>query len=109
MKIIRDGDKVIFDYNGTHYELTSHPYEPCLYIHKKDVRNFRTLHTAFDADPLPDIFAAGETVTSVTGKVHDEASFCQVLAATIDVDEQKYQKYPNGYDFPYAESRLVKK
>lgn len=95
----RRDQSVIFEYNGIGYELTSHPFEPCLYIKRNGVI-FRTLHNAFTADELPERFAEGETLTGIDGKPVDLTLFCKILAATIDGDRSEM-------DFPFA-ARLVK-
>lgn len=83
MKIRKKGDNIFFEYDGCKYVLTSHPYEPCLYI-KLDGKMIAILHNAFDAYDLPDIFAAGEKLKSISGRMHDEESVCRILAAAVD-------------------------
>lgn len=93
----RDG-KVVFICQDGEYELRSHPYEPCLYIHKGD-EMLKVLHNAFDVYELPAIFEAGETVKSVDGKNYDQETFCSVLAAALH--DSRYEM-----DWPFA-ARLV--
>ncbi|MCQ2401300.1 MAG: hypothetical protein MJ059_05195 [Lachnospiraceae bacterium] len=77
------GGNVLFVHGGVTYTLSSHPYEPCLYI-SKDGRIFRTLHNAFDAGDAYDTFAEGETLLGIDGKIYDKLKFCQVLAKAVD-------------------------
>ena len=81
------GDTVTYTYKGETYLLTSHPYEPCLYIREKDLQ-VCTLHNAYNTYDLKKAFSAGETVSTNYGKDYDkefdEAGFCRVLAAALD-------------------------
>lgn len=76
-------DKILFVYNNERYWLTSHPYEPCLYI-KRNGLLVCILHNAFDVYDLPDKFASEEQIKSIDGKLYDEEAFLKVLAAAID-------------------------
>lgn len=97
--IKRDGNNVIFAYNGENYVLGDHPYEPCTYI-KKDGKIIRTLHNAFTVYDLPEFFAEGRVLTAVDGRKYDEEGFCRVLCAAVDSQRSEM-------DFPFA-ANLVK-
>ena len=81
------GDTVTYIYKGKTYLLTSHPYEPCLYIWEKDLQ-VCTLHNAYNTVDLKKAFSVGETVSTNYAKDYDkefdEAGFCRVLAAALD-------------------------
>ena len=81
------GDTVTYIYKGKTYLLTSHPYEPCLYIWEKDLQ-VCTLHNAYNTDDLKKAFSVGETVSTNYAKDYDkefdEAGLCRVLAAALD-------------------------
>lgn len=81
-RIERRGDEVVFLFDERVYTLGSHPYEPCLYI-KESGRIIRTLHNAFDAYDLPEIFARGETLRGIDGRDYNMESFCNALIAAI--------------------------
>ena len=98
-RIEHHGDTVLFICGSDEYELTSHPYEPCLYINQNG-QMIHILHNAFDAYNLPDIFDAGNTVRGINGKEYDKEAFCKVLIATI-----KSGRYE--MDWPFA-AGLVK-
>ena len=97
-------DTVTYTYKGKTYPLTSHPYEPCLYIWEKDLL-VCTLHNAYNTDDLKKAFSAGKTVSTNYGKdcdkEFDEAGFCRVLAAALDCGR-------NDMDF-FDASKLAKK
>ena len=80
-------DEVTYTYKGESYRLSSHPYEPCLYLWRDDVC-VCTLHNAYNPEQLVRAFAAGNTVKTNYGKdfdkEYDEAGFCRVLAAALD-------------------------
>ncbi len=65
--------------DGMRYFLTSHPYEPCLYITDDD--DSKTIvHNAFDPFHVLEAFDKGNTVTSITGHEYDAKSFCEMVA-----------------------------
>lgn len=80
-------EEAAYEYKGETYRLTSHPYEPCLYL-RKGGRLVCTLHNAYTTETLTEVFAAGKTVKTNYAKDHDkefdEAGFCRVLAAALD-------------------------
>ena len=80
-------DEVTYTYNNETYRLSSHPYEPCLYLYKGD-KLVCTLNNAYNPEQLVKAFTAGETVKTNYGKdydkEYDEAGFCRVLAAALD-------------------------
>lgn len=81
--IEKDGNRTLFVNNGTEYELSDHPYEPCMYI-RKDGRTVVTLHNAFTVSDLPELLSGGGTVTAIDGKTYGEDDFCKVLAAALE-------------------------
>lgn len=90
--------KIIFSHTYGEYKLSSHPYEPCLYIYKDD-EMIKVLHNAFDVYELPSIFDAGKTVRAIDGSDFDEEAFCKVLIAAIN--DKRYEM-----DWTFA-ARLV--
>ena len=76
-------DKILFVYKNERYWLTSHPYEPCMYI-KHNGLMVCIIHNAFEVYDLPDKFADNEKIKSIDGKFYDEEAFLKVLAAAID-------------------------
>lgn len=80
--IARSGGKVIYRLDGTDYQLTDHPYEPCLYI-RKDENIICVLHNAFTADGLPDLLANGKSLLGIDGKLYDGYGIVRVLAAAL--------------------------
>lgn len=79
----RERNRILFFHKGVTYELSDHPYEPCIYI-RRDGRLVCTLHNAFTVYDLPEWFAEGKKLTAIDGKKYDEKGFCKVLADAID-------------------------
>ena len=69
-------------YNNKKYLLTSHPYEPCMYI-KSDEREI-IFHNSFDVCDLPEFFRSHKMLHSITGRGWDIKRFCALLCAVID-------------------------
>ena len=82
-----DPDNVTYTYKGITYRLSSHPYEPCLYLRKGD-ECVCTLHNAYNPEDLAAAFSEGKTVSTNYAKDYvkefDETGFCRVLAAALD-------------------------
>lgn len=80
-------EEVTYAYKGETYRLSSHPYEPCLYLWSGD-KLVCTLHNAYNPEQLVEAFTAGKTVKTNYGKdydkEYDEIGFCRVLAAALD-------------------------
>ena len=89
-----------YKYKGRTFELTDHPYEPCLYISGAE-KIICTLHTAFTTRELIAAFSKGESVKAINWKDYDEKAFCRVLAAALDSGREQL-------DYTYA-AKLVEK
>lgn len=80
-------DEVTYTYRGESYRLSSHPYEPCLYLFRGD-ELVCALHNAYTVQQLVKAFSAGKTVKTGFSKKYeqefDETGFCRVLAAALD-------------------------
>ncbi len=66
---------------GAKYDLTSSPYEPCLYIGNGD--RLIAVHNSFDPVFAVSKFARGETVDAVTGKKYGAEDFCRMLEFVV--------------------------
>lgn len=102
MRIYRENDDIIFD-NNNKYILTSHPYEPCLYINE-DGEIIKTVHNAFEVQDLPERFADNGKIFGADGRHYNEESFCKALEAALEYDKKEC-------NFTYAAelSRMEKK
>ena len=89
-----------FIYKGRTFELTSHRYEPLIYI-KDGEKLVCILHMAFNTDELIDAFSNGGSVKAVDWKDYDEQAFCEAVAAALDDGRGEL-------DFTYA-AKLVRK
>lgn len=80
---LKDGEPY-FTAGGKRYTLTCHPYEPCLYI--TDEGGFMAaVHNSFEPLSVLEEFAAGGTVTSVTGFEYDAEDFCKMAEYAKDM------------------------
>ncbi len=66
--------------DGRRFVLSSHPYEPCLYIAEGNGLIQTSVHNAFDPLHVLEAFRAGRTVTSITGFEYDARDFCRMVA-----------------------------
>lgn len=89
-----------YKYKGRTFELTDHPYEPCLYISDAE-KIVCTLHTAFTTRELIAAFSKGESVKAINWKDYDEKALCKVLAAALDSGREQL-------DYTYA-AKLAEK
>ena len=92
-------DEVTYAYKGEIYQLSSHPYEPCLYIQRGD-EIICILHNAYTTEHLAKAFAAGETIKDYGDREYDEVAFCRVLASALDSGR-------HSMDFFYAATKLA--
>ena len=63
-------DEVTYTYKGETYRLSSHPFEPCLYLWRDNVC-VCTLHNAYNPEDLVKAFTAGKTITTNYAKDYD--------------------------------------
>lgn len=88
MRIYKEFDNVIFECDGEKYTLTSHPYEPCLYINE-DGKTIKTIHNAFEAQNLPERLSDGGSVLGADGRYYDEEDFCNALEAALEYENNE--------------------
>jgi len=81
--LIQERQRVCFINQGKYYRLSYHPYEPCIYI---DMGNSTplVLHNSFDPYQVAESFALGKTVTSISGRIFNGLTFCQMLEVMIE-------------------------
>lgn len=75
----QEGDTPYLIADGRRYHLTSHPYEPCLYI-TDEAGHMTVVHNAFEADYVLEAFRRGETITSISGFEYDARDFCDMVS-----------------------------
>ena len=95
-----DKGVMYYKYKECTFELTSQPYEPCLYISIGE-KIICTLHTAFTTQELTEAFSQGKSVKAIDWKDYDERLFCRVLAAVLDSGREQL-------DYTYA-AKLAEK
>ena len=74
-----------FTFNNTTYQLTSHPFEPCLYIRQGD-KLIRIIHNAFTIEEMIEAAKGIYQITSVTGTKYDIEAICEVLSHALKPD-----------------------
>ena len=94
-----NGDKLSFTYKGREYDLSFHPYEPCLYLYEGE-RLVLVLHNAFTTEALIAAFAEGRALDGMDGILYDEEIMSLSLAAALDSGR-------GDMDLTYAAKRLA--
>ena len=94
-----NSDEVSYTYKDVIYQLSSHPYEPCLYLQRGD-EIICVLHNAYTTEQIMDAFTAGRSLKYYGNREYDEAGFCRVLAAALDSGRQ-------SMDFFFAATKLL--
>lgn len=89
--------------DGEEYTLSAHPFEACTYI-RKNSRIVITLHNAFEIYGAYEALAAGETVTSITGRRYDASAFCALLACAVRAGRDEMQLSDAEAMLPPAET-----
>ena len=64
--------------NGESYRLSSHPYEPCIFLYRGDSLS-AVVHNAFTLEEIRAL-AKGGTARAVTGSEYDIGRLCRLLA-----------------------------
>lgn len=64
--------------DGRRFQLTCHPYEPCLYITDENGRK-TAVHNSFEPTDTLEAFLASRTVRSITGREYDAKAFCRMV------------------------------
>ena len=75
---------VYFYHRGERYVLTSHYYEPCLYIEREGTGLICTLHYAINPGEIVDAFSHGKSVSCLCTGPMDENTFCGILSFALD-------------------------
>ena len=92
--------------DGESLKLTGQPYEPCTYVTQADGK-VTTIHNAFDPSVVLEVFADGETMPSITGRVYRPKDFCTVKewgpqGVQIDEAERNYIKALKGEPLQFS-------
>lgn len=74
----KDGE-LFLDYLGKVFQITSQPYEPCLYL-SVDKKVCSCIHNAFNASEISALAKEGGFITSATGIKYDINRMCYFLA-----------------------------
>ena len=96
----RDG-LVWLEVDGESLKLTGQPYEPCTYVTQADGK-VTTIHNAFDPSVVLEVFADGETMPSITGRVYRPKDFCGLIWHTVK------EWGPQGVQIDEAERNYIK-
>lgn len=73
--------------NSAYYTLSSHGYEPCLYINSST-----TIHNAWETIEILETFSTGGQIKSITGRKYNAKDFCKFVErasgyGNINIDE----------------------
>ncbi|MBO4327117.1 MAG: GNAT family N-acetyltransferase [Clostridia bacterium] len=87
----QDDGGTFIEIEGEKYKLTSHPYEPCLYITDKNGA-LTAIRNAFDPSCVLQAFSDGLTITSITGMEYDAKDLCRMVEyaagmGNVQIDE----------------------
>lgn len=90
---------MILSAEGVSCRLTSHPWEPCLYIRLPDGRTL-TLHNAFETREIGEAARSGGTVRMITGQSYDIAGLCDLLICAVRLNRESADiGYVEGWRF----------
>ena len=92
-----NGD-LYFVFENRSYSFSSHPYEPCLYIHKPDERTI-TIHNSFETDTIYNAIRNNEEITMISGHRYSINGLCHLLKLACEIDE-------DFFDITYLEGRM---
>ena len=93
----RDGS-VFFTESGRSFRLSSHPYEPCLYMTGIPDGSQTVIHNAFEVSELTAAVSTGQMIRLITGDSYDGPGTCSLLGTAAELS-------PGEYDIDYIECR----
>lgn len=84
--LFHEGSVLLADVDGelylvedkTHYRISSHPYEPCTYIHQADGKLI-IIHNAIDISDIYRAAQTNETIGMITGNEYSTREICRLL------------------------------
>ena len=93
--IYRDGDILLGKYEGQYYlfkgeqsfQLSDHPYEPCLYIEAAQ-GIFITIHHSFTLDELCRAAKTNGTIRMITWNEYDMPGICMLLRKALALSKE---------------------
>ena len=83
--LLKEFDELYFIENNTKYHLTSHPYEPCLYVNL-DNKIVRIIHNSFTTSELIDVAKSEHKLNAISGNEYDIKAICELLSFAINLD-----------------------
>lgn len=78
------GEETYLIKGGDSYRLSSHPYEPCLYIQSSD-QSETAVHNSFTVDALLDAAQRNGTIRMITGNEYDIRGICRLMLKAVDI------------------------
>lgn len=81
--LIKRKDELIFIKVDSVYHISSHPYEPCIYI-KLDDKIIAIIHNSFNTSEIEDVARNDNTIRAITGKEYDIKAICELLLCAIN-------------------------
>lgn len=98
---IDDKNDVFFIENDSIYYITSHPYEPCIYIKKED-KIVAIIHNSFTTCEIIDVSRGKYKITAISGKEYDIEEISNLFSYVLN--NNLYEA-----DISYIEQKLNKK
>ena len=95
--LYRDGGVFLADDGGSlclgggcmRFRLSSHPYEPCTYIHRPD-GSVCIVHNAFNISELYESAQSGKPIRLATGHEYDPGGLCRLLLFAAGLGEDSF-------------------
>lgn len=104
----KDNGTVYLICAGEKFRLTSHPFEPCLFVTGEN--GFTTVvHNAFIPEIVLESFVKGDKVSSITGREYDAKDFCEMAASVarmgdVNIDDAEKALPENSIQNPAVRS-----
>ena len=96
--LIKRKDELFFVEDGSVYNISCHPYEPCLYL-KLDNKIIAIIHNSFNTFEIEDVARKNSKIRAITGRDYDIKAICELLICAIN--SKKYDT-----DISYLEKKL---
>ena len=97
--LLQENDNTLyFIYEDKTCCLSSHPYEPCLYIHKPD-ETIITVHDSFETGTIYNAAINSKEISTISGHSYDLNGICRLLKFACETDE-------DSFDITYLEGRM---
>ena len=80
--LIEDEGKLFFTHDDHPYLISSHPYEPCLYLDSEDGRQI-VIHNAFETEDITEMMQDHLRKTSISGNLIGIEELMELLSVAV--------------------------